>query len=139
MAETSRPRNPNTEREGAHARVQVRVIGAALPEPLWRVVLGARLRRIRHERGERLVDTADRAGVSPQYLSEVERGLKEPSSEMIAAIARAFGLTLVDLTLGVAEYLGAPAVDAPSSSGRAAPAGPAASLRAPASGLLLAS
>ena len=59
---------------------------ARAPEPLWRDVLGDRLRRIRHDRGERLADTADRAGVSPQYLSEMERGLKEPSSEMIAAV-----------------------------------------------------
>ena len=57
------------------------------PEPLWRDALGDVLRRLRHDRGERLTDTARRAGVSPQYLSEVERGLKEPSSEMIAAVA----------------------------------------------------
>lgn len=75
------------------------------PEPLWRDALGDVLRRLRHERGERLTDTARRAGVSPQYLSEVERGLKEPSSEMIAAIAGALGVTLVDLTVAVAEDL----------------------------------
>lgn len=75
------------------------------PEPLWRDVLGAQLRRTRHDRGERLADTAERAGVSPQYLSEMERGLKEPSSEMIAAVAGALDLTLVDLTLAVADEL----------------------------------
>ncbi len=81
------------------------------PEPLWRDALGDRLRRLRHERGERLADTAGRAGVSPQYLSEIERGLKEPSSEMIAAVAGALDVTLVDLTSAVAEDLRA-AVDA---------------------------
>jgi transcriptional regulator with XRE-family HTH domain len=75
------------------------------PEPLWRDALGDVLRRLRHARSERLADTARRAGVSPQYLSEVERGLKEPSSEMIAAIAGALGVTLVDLTIAVAEDL----------------------------------
>lgn len=75
------------------------------PEPLWRDALGAQLRRRRHERGERLSDTAARAGVSPQYLSEMERGLKEPSSEMIAAVAGALEVTLVDLTTAVAEGL----------------------------------
>lgn len=75
------------------------------PEPLWRDALGDVLRRLRHERRERLTDTARRAGVSPQYLSEVERGLKEPSSEMIAAIAGALGVTLIDLTIAVAEDL----------------------------------
>lgn len=75
------------------------------PEPLWRVVLGDQLRRLRHARGETLAETAGRAGVSPQYLSEVERGLKEPSSEMIAAMAGALDTTLVDLTSGVAQRL----------------------------------
>jgi transcriptional regulator with XRE-family HTH domain len=74
-------------------------------EPLWRDALGDLLRRIRHDRGERLADTADRAGVSPQYLSEIERGLKEPSSEMIAAVAGALEVTLVELTAAVADDL----------------------------------
>ncbi len=78
---------------------------ARAPEPLWRDALGEQLRRIRHDRGERLADTAERAGVSPQYLSEMERGLKEPSSEMIAAVAGALEVTLVDLTVAVGEEL----------------------------------
>jgi DNA-binding XRE family transcriptional regulator len=79
------------------------------PEPLWREALGERLRGIRHQRGERLADTAERAGVSPQYLSEIERGLKEPSSEMIAAVAGALEVTLIDLTAAVVEELRAAA------------------------------
>src|SRR3954451_19409143 len=75
------------------------------PEPLWREALGDRLRGIRHDRGERLADTAERAGVSPQYLSEIERGLTEPSSEMIAAVAGALEGTLVELTAGVVDEL----------------------------------
>jgi transcriptional regulator with XRE-family HTH domain len=75
------------------------------PEPLWRDALGDQLRRLRHERGERLADTAERAGVSPQYLSEMERGLKEPSSEMIAAVAGALDVTLIELTAAVADEL----------------------------------
>ncbi len=74
-------------------------------EPLWRDALGDYLRRRRHERGETLIETAARAGVSPQYLSEMERGIKEPSSEMIAAVAGALDTTLVDLTTGVSELL----------------------------------
>ncbi|MGP4025818.1 helix-turn-helix domain-containing protein [Actinomadura sp. 3N407] len=74
-------------------------------EPLWRDALGHCLRRLRLERGEILVETARRAGVSPQYLSEMERGVKEPSSEMIAAVAGALDVTLGDLTLAVATTL----------------------------------
>ena len=75
------------------------------PEPLWREVLGNRLRALRADRDETLAQTAERAGISPQYLSEIERGRKEPSSEMIAALAGALGTTLADLTLAVTEDL----------------------------------
>ncbi|TDB91627.1 XRE family transcriptional regulator [Actinomadura sp. KC216] len=74
-------------------------------EPLWRDALGHCLRRLRLERGETLVETSRRAGVSPQYLSEMERGVKEPSSEMIAAVAGALDVTLGDLTLAIATTL----------------------------------
>jgi transcriptional regulator with XRE-family HTH domain len=64
------------------------------PEPLWREIVGAELHRERTARGERLKDVAGRAGVSVQYLSEVERGLKDPSSEMLQAIAGALDLSV---------------------------------------------
>lgn len=48
---------------------------------------------------------ARRAGVSPQYLSEIERGRKEASSEMIAAVAGALDTSLLDLTTGAADQL----------------------------------
>lgn len=75
------------------------------PEPLWRQLLGEQLRRRRHDREETLSETAEKAGLSPQYLSEVERGLKEPSSEMIAAIAGALDTSLIELTSAVADDL----------------------------------
>ena len=84
------------------------------PEPLWRKLLGASLRARRLAAGRTLVETAARAGLSPQYLSEIERGLKEPSSEMIAAILGALGITLVDLTSGVSEHLRGAAPQRPS-------------------------
>ncbi|WP_424935484.1 MULTISPECIES: helix-turn-helix domain-containing protein [Bacteria] len=82
--------------------------GRSGPEPLWREVVGELLREERADRGETLAETARRAGVSPQYLSEMERGLKEPSSEMLAAVAGALGLTLLDLTRGVGERVASP-------------------------------
>ena len=74
-------------------------------EPLWRHVLGQHLRRLRLLAGQTLDETSRRAGVSPQYLSEMERGIKAPSSEMIAAVAGALGVTLLDLTVAVAREL----------------------------------
>lgn len=75
------------------------------PEPLWRDVLGEKLRAARTQRGETLTETAERAGISPQYLSEIERGRKEPSSEMIAAVAGALGTSLSELAGDVAREL----------------------------------
>lgn len=69
----------------------VRTATGRTPEPLWRECVGVEIRRIRSENGERLVDTADRAGISPQYLSEIERGLKDPSSEILEAVTGALG------------------------------------------------
>ena len=74
-------------------------------EPLWREVLGDRLRSLRTDLEETLAQTAERAGVSPQYLSEIERGRKEASSEMIAALAGALGVTVADLMAGTADDL----------------------------------
>jgi transcriptional regulator with XRE-family HTH domain len=97
-------------------------------EPLWREVLGRRLRVLRTEQGETLADTAGRAGISPQYLSEIERGRKEPSSEMIAALAGALHLTLVDLTELVAGDLRRQQLVAAPRRAASVPAGPQASL-----------
>jgi transcriptional regulator with XRE-family HTH domain len=77
----------------------------AVPEPLWREVLGRRLRDLRADRGQTLVDTAKRAGISPQYLSEMERGLKEPSSEMISAVVGALDTSLAEVASDVGRDL----------------------------------
>jgi transcriptional regulator with XRE-family HTH domain len=74
-------------------------------EPLWRELVGEVLHHARTERSETQRAVADRAGISVQYLSEIERGRKEPSSEMLAAVGGALGLTLVDLTRAVGRRL----------------------------------
>ena len=72
-------------------------------EPLWRELVGRRAAAERQARGERLTDVAERAGVSTQYLSEVERGLKDPSSEILSAVAGALDLTVRQLSVRVAR------------------------------------
>ena len=72
-------------------------------EPLWRESVGHELREERLASGKRLIDVAEEAGVSPQYLSEVERGLKDPSSELLAAIAGALGLSVAEIATRVAS------------------------------------
>ena len=67
------------------------------PDVLLRQVIGNVFRRLRRERGITLRELAEQAQVSVPYLSEIERGRKEPSSEILAAICRALDLELADL------------------------------------------
>jgi hypothetical protein len=71
-------------------------------EPLLRDLVGDVLRRERLAQERTLKDVADAARISMPYLSEVERGRKEASSEVLAAAAHALGLGLGDL-LGRAQ------------------------------------
>ncbi|WP_369387098.1 helix-turn-helix domain-containing protein [Streptomyces sp. CG1] len=66
-------------------------------EPLWRDLVGEVLRRERRAQERTLKDVADAARISLPYLSEIERGRKEASSEVLAAAAQALGLGLGDL------------------------------------------
>ncbi|MFC8712306.1 helix-turn-helix domain-containing protein [Streptomyces sp. NPDC057197] len=67
---------------------------AAAREPLWRDLVGDVLRRERLAQERTLKDVADAARISMPYLSEIERGRKEASSEVLAAAAQALGLGL---------------------------------------------
>ncbi|MFC7597054.1 helix-turn-helix domain-containing protein [Terrabacter sp. GCM10028922] len=65
--------------------------------PLLREVYGRLLRGLRTRQGRTLAEVAARAGISVAYLSEVERGLKEPSSEVLEAICIALGSSITGL------------------------------------------
>ncbi|MFC6419068.1 helix-turn-helix domain-containing protein [Sanguibacter inulinus] len=75
------------------------------PSLLWREAVGHELRGERTAQSRTLADVARRAGVSTQYLSEIERGRKEPSSEVLEAIGSALSLTLLNLTSRVSGAL----------------------------------
>ena len=72
---------------------------------LLREAIGAGLRRARTARRRTLRDVSRTARVSLGYLSEVERGRKEPSSELLAAICEALDVTLPDLLTEAAHSL----------------------------------
>ena len=61
---------------------------------LLREVIGEVLRRARIEQGRTLREVSDEARVSLGYLSEVERGRKEASSELLSAICGALDVPL---------------------------------------------
>jgi DNA-binding XRE family transcriptional regulator len=71
----------------------------------FRELAGASLRRRRKAQGRTLREVADQAGVSLTYLSEVERGRKEPSSEVLEAVCEALGVLLSDVLFEVAHTL----------------------------------
>ncbi len=77
-------------------------------QPLWREAAGRALREERHRQELTLADVAELAGVSIQHLSEVERGRKEASSEVLEAIVGSLGLRLSDLTRRVTRRLEGP-------------------------------
>src|SRR3954452_5667181 len=85
--------------------IPLRRPAVAEPEPLGGEAVGQQLRDERSRRGERIADVAGRAGVSPQYLSELERGRKDPSSEVLSAVSGALGLSVVALTQRAGQRL----------------------------------
>lgn len=74
---------------------------------LIRRLLGDVLRRKRQDEGRTLRQLAAEARISPGYLSEIERGQKEPSSELLAAICDALDIKLSDLLREVSVDLAA--------------------------------
>lgn len=74
---------------------------------LVRRLLGDVLRGRRQRSGRTLRQLAATARVSPGYLSEVERGQKEPSSELLAAICDALEVKLSDVLLELSTELAA--------------------------------
>jgi transcriptional regulator with XRE-family HTH domain len=57
-----------------------------------RLDFGRALETLRASKGLSREEAAAMAGISHSYLSEIERGLKRPSADIVARIARAFGM-----------------------------------------------
>ncbi len=72
---------------------------------LLREALGGGLRQVRMDQGRTLREVSTSARVSLGYLSEVERGQKEASSELLAAICDALEVEIADLLLDVCDSL----------------------------------
>ena len=73
--------------------------------PVLRQVVGDTLRGVRLRQRRTLREVSASARVSLGYLSEVERGQKEPSSELLAAICGALDVELSDLFAEVSQTL----------------------------------
>lgn len=75
---------------------------------LLREGLGDVLRELRLQRGLTLRQVSARAAVSLGYLSEIERGHKEASSELLASICDALNVDLSTVLLIVAKHVQTP-------------------------------
>ena len=84
--------------------------------PVLRQVVGETLRGLRLRQRRTLREVSASARVSLGYLSEVERGQKEPSSELLAAICGALDVELSEL---FAEVSGVAAARGEAGAGRA--------------------
>ncbi|RNL86190.1 helix-turn-helix domain-containing protein [Halostreptopolyspora alba] len=72
---------------------------------LLRHLLGDVLRQLRQRQGRTLREVSAEARVSLGYLSEVERGQKEASSELLSSICTALGVQLSEVLRDVADQL----------------------------------
>ncbi|WP_421840774.1 transcriptional regulator ClgR [Mycobacterium sp.] len=72
---------------------------------LVREVIGDELRRARTSQGRTLREVSDSARVSLGYLSEIERGRKEASSELLSAICDALRTPMSAVLVGAAERM----------------------------------
>lgn len=70
-----------------------------------RALLGDALRETRQRQQRTLREVSEVAKVSLGYLSEVERGQKEASSELLASICHALGIRLSDVLRRVSDEL----------------------------------
>ncbi|MEO8425138.1 MAG: XRE family transcriptional regulator, partial [Actinomycetota bacterium] len=59
--------------------------------------LGESVRRVRATRGLSLRALSDRTGLSPSLLSQVERGLSDPSLSSLRRVAQALNVSVADL------------------------------------------
>ena len=83
-----------------------------------RRVIGDELRRRRQDQGRTLREVSSAARVSLGYLSEVERGQKEASSELLASICTALEVPLAIVLRSVSNEVAvlegiAPVTDLP--------------------------
>lgn len=72
---------------------------------LVRQEIGDVLRDVRQRKGHTLRQVASRASVALGYLSEVERGQKEASSEILASVAEALEVPISLIMREVADRL----------------------------------
>ena len=101
---TTRAEDGARENSAKKAQTKVR-------EPLLREALGMSLRAFRADKGVTLRELANEARVSPGYISELERGRKEVSSELLASVCHALEVSVSDVLIEAAGFMALPSMD----------------------------
>ncbi len=63
--------------------------------------LGRNVRRYREAKLFTQENLAEKSGLDPTYISDIERGLRNPGIRNVARLAKALGLTTAELCKGV--------------------------------------
>ncbi|MBT1175480.1 helix-turn-helix transcriptional regulator [Bifidobacterium sp. LC6] len=105
--EAARMRMWQEEEGGVKPRTTVQSVAAESDEHdvTLREAIGHVLRDLRTRDRRTLREVSEKAGVSLGYLSEVERGQKEASSELLSSIADSLGVSTAQMLRMVADYL----------------------------------
>jgi transcriptional regulator with XRE-family HTH domain len=72
---------------------------------LYRLELGAVIRDKRESQGKSIRQLSSEIPISLGYLSEVERGVKEVSSDMLESICSSLNLSIPDLLLEIGNNM----------------------------------
>ena len=104
---SARPLNESTMHKVAQVgyRQSMTLSQTSKVAPLLRTGIGDVMREIRRKQGRTLREVSSDAQVSLGYLSEVERGQKEASSELLVAISEALGVPLWYILREVSERM----------------------------------
>lgn len=89
----------------AHAVTRTQETTGESRDVSLREAIGHVLRELRTRDRKTLREVSEKAGVSLGYLSEVERGQKEASSELLSSIAESLGVSTPQMLRMVADYL----------------------------------
>lgn len=95
----------DSDRVRTHAVPHAQEQPDEIKEVSLREAIGHVLRDLRTRDHKTLREVSEKAGVSLGYLSEVERGQKEASSELLSSIAQSLGLSTAQMLRMVADYL----------------------------------
>ena len=63
--------------------------------------LGMRIRYLRKSKKMSIEDLALECGINRNYLCDLERGIRNPTLQMLDKIANGFGISISELTLGL--------------------------------------